>query len=43
MQVALQDAGVASEVGVDGSGHHGLQNNTPNNKKAILAFLQAHL
>ncbi|AND15424.1 alpha/beta hydrolase [Rathayibacter tritici] len=43
MQVALQDAGVAAEVGVDGSGHHGLQNNTPNNKKAVLAFLQAHL
>ncbi|MWV32183.1 alpha/beta hydrolase [Rathayibacter iranicus] len=43
MQVALQDAGVESEVGIDGSGHHGLQNNTPNNKKAILAFLQATL
>ncbi|KZX22073.1 alpha/beta hydrolase [Rathayibacter tanaceti] len=43
MQVALQDAGVESEVGVDGSGHHGLQNNTPNNKKAILAFLEATL
>jgi acetyl esterase len=43
MQVALQDAGVTAEVGVDGSGHHGLQNNTPNNKKAILAFLEANL
>ncbi|MHC2185623.1 acetyl esterase [Rathayibacter agropyri] len=43
MQVALQDSGVESDVGVDGSGHHGLQNNTPNNKKAILAFLQANL
>lgn len=43
MQAALQKVGVAAEVVVDGSGHHGLQNNTPNNKKAILAFLHAHL
>jgi len=43
MQAALQGVGVTAEVGIDGEQHHGLQNNTPNNKKAILAFLQANL